>query len=102
MKTDAAAGLGMADGKTEVIIKTDDHRHEVDIKVGSVIEAVRIIEKAGGKVMAGPFDIRIGKCAVVRDPWDNEHVILDATRGTFMTDHDGNIIGRHLPDENEA
>lgn len=40
-----------------------------------------------------PFDIQIGKCAVVKDPWDNQYVILDMSKGSFITDEKGNIIG---------
>lgn len=94
-KTDSSIGLGMADNKTEVIIQNEDKWQEVDIKVDSVIEAVKEIEKAGGEIVCGPFDIRIGKCAVVKDPWGNKYVILDATKGTFITDNDGNIIGQN-------
>lgn len=39
------------------------------------------------------FDIEIGKCAVVKDPWGNQFVILDDSKGVFLTDENGNIIG---------
>lgn len=94
--TDTAIGLGMADLVTEVVIQTEDKRQEIDIKVDSVIDAVKIIENAGGQIVYGPFDIKIGKCAVIRDPWDNEYVILDSTKGTFITDGDGKIIGQRI------
>jgi lactoylglutathione lyase len=92
-KTDSEIGFGMADNKTEVVIQNKENRQEVDIKVDSVIEAVKQIEIAGGQVIFGPFDIKIGKCAMVKDPWGNKYVILDSTKGTFITDNDGNIIG---------
>ena len=93
-KTDSELGLGMGDGKTEVVIQNKDTRCEVDIKVDSVSEAVKIIEAGGGKVVVGPFDIPIGTCAVVMDPWGNQYVILDSLKGTFITDSEGNIIGQ--------
>jgi hypothetical protein len=37
----------------------------------------------------GPFDIQIGLCAVVRDPWGNELVILDTSKGLLRTDDEG-------------
>lgn len=95
-RTDTAIGLGMADLVTEVVIQTENKRQEIDIKVDSVIDAVKIIENAGGHIVYGPFDIKIGKCAVIRDPWDNEYVILDSTKGTFITDGDGKIIGQRI------
>lgn len=97
-RTETEIGLGMADGKTELVIQTADRRQEVDVKVESVLEAVQSIQSAGGKVIHGPFDIRIGKCAVVQDPWGNTYVILDSSKGTFITDEAGNIIGQAHPD----
>lgn len=94
-RTETGIGLGMADGKTELVIQTEDQRQEVDVKVDSVLEAVQTLLSAGGKVVYGPFDIPIGKCAVVQDPWGNTYVILDSTKGTFITDADGNIIGQN-------
>jgi lactoylglutathione lyase len=37
-------------------------------------------------VLAGPFDIQIGLCAVVSDPWQNVLVILDASKGPLQLD----------------
>lgn len=37
------------------------------------------------------------KCAVVKDPWNNKYVILDTTKGTYITDNEGNIIGQNKP-----
>ena len=42
--------------------------------------------------MAGPFDIQIGKWVVVADPWGNQLVLLDSTKGLLRTDADGNVI----------
>ena len=36
---------------------------------------------AGGNVEVEPFDIAIGRCAVVRDPFGNRLVIVDMSRG---------------------
>jgi len=46
-------------------------------------EITRLVE-AGGKIIFGPFDINIGKCAVVSDPWKNQYCILDLTKGTYV------------------
>ncbi len=93
-KSEQAIGLLFGDGITELVIQNEDRGVETDLKVESVEETVRVIEQAGGKVLKGPFDIRIGKCAVVADPWGNEMVILDSSKGTFVTDQDGNIVGQ--------
>lgn len=63
----------------------------------SVNEAINDIKNAGGEIICCPFDIKIGKCAVVKDPWNNQYVIVDSTKGTFITDHEGNIIGHNEP-----
>jgi len=78
----------------EIVIQNERKAIETDIKVNSVIEAVKEIEEAGGTILSGPFDIKIGKCAVIKDPWGNQYVILDSTKGTFITDDTGNIIGQ--------
>lgn len=97
-KTDTAIGLGMADGITEIVIQNERKRQEADIKVKSVPEAVERIKEAGGEIVHGPFEIAIGQCAVVKDPWGNRYVILDTTKGTYITDDEGNILGQKIPE----
>jgi len=96
-KTQTAVGLGMAEGMAEIVIQNERKEMETDIKVDSVIETVKEFEQAGGTIVLGPFDIKIGKCAVVKDPWGNQYVILDSTKGTFITDDIGNILGQGKP-----
>ena len=96
-KSDSAIGLGMEDETTEIVIQNQRNTQEIDIKVTSVIDAIKDIEKAGGQIIYGPFDIEIGKCAIVKDPWNNQYAILDTTKGTFITDKLGNIIGQNAP-----
>lgn len=97
-KIDSAVGLGMSEGKTELVIQNKRDSQEFDIKVDSVIEAIVVIEEAGGRVVYGPFEIRIGKCASVKDPWNNQYVILDTSKGTFITDDEGIITGQNKPE----
>jgi len=93
-KSENAIGLLMGDGRTEIVIQNTEKKAETDIKVKSVIETVATIKKSGGKIICGPFEIKIGKCAVIQDPWENKMVILDTTKGAFVTDKEGNIIGQ--------
>ncbi len=65
---------------------------EVDITVGSADEAARQVVAAGDSVVAGPFDIRIGRCVVVADPWGNQLVLLDTSKGLLQTDAEGRVI----------
>ena len=94
-KTESAIGLGMAEDVTEIVIQNERRHQEIDIKVDNVLEAIEKIQSSGGKILYGPFDIKIGKCAVIKDPWNNEYVILDATKGSFITDEKGQIIGQN-------
>jgi hypothetical protein len=48
---------------------------------------------AGGKIITPPFDIQIGRCAVVQDPWGNKFILLDISKGSLKTDAEGNVIG---------
>lgn len=64
-----------------------------DLLVDSVPDAIARFVAAGGALIVGPFEIRIGLCAVVRDPWQNPLVILDQSKGQLRTDADGNVIG---------
>lgn len=71
----------MADGDSELVIRTEDSPPETDLKVESAIDAAQRFTAAGGAVVVAPFDIAIGKCVVVADPWGNHLVLLDTTKG---------------------
>jgi lactoylglutathione lyase len=88
-----AAGLRMPDTDAELVLQTEEQRQEVDLLVDSADEAASFIEGAGGKVIVPPFDIQIGRCAVVEDPWGNPLVLLDTSKGLLATDSKGNILG---------
>jgi lactoylglutathione lyase len=87
------AGLRMPGSDSELVLQTERPGLEVDITVDSADEAAARWVVLGGKVLAGPFDIRIGRCVVVQDPWGNPLVLLDTSKGLLVTDADGNVIG---------
>lgn len=97
-RTEFAAGLRLPESEAELVIQTEDRRQEVDLLVDSADEAARFIEATGGKVTVPPFDIQIGRCVVVEDPWGNPLVLLDASKGLLATDADGNVIGNIKPE----
>jgi len=66
---------------------------KTDLLVASILDAVNQFEESGGTVLRGPFDIKIGKAAVVRDHWGNEYTLLDTSKGTFDTGSVGNVTG---------
>jgi lactoylglutathione lyase len=96
-RTETAAGLGLPDTDAEIVLQTERRGLEVDLLVESADAAVVRFEQAGGKTIAPPFDIQIGRCAVVEDPWGNQFVLLDSTKGLLKTDENKNVIGNVKP-----
>ena len=96
-RTETAAGLRLPDSEAEIVIQTKGQEPETDLLVDSADEAARLIEQAGGKILIPPFDIQIGRCVVVADPWGNRLVLLDGSKGMLQTDADGNVTGNIKP-----
>ena len=92
-RTEKAAGLRLPESEAELVLQTERQEPETDLLVDSADEAARFIEQSGGKVIVPPFDIQIGRCAVVADPWGNLLVLLDDSKGMLRTDSEGNVIG---------
>ena len=92
-RTKTAAGLRLPESEAELVLQTEDQKQEVDLLVDSAEEAAKIIEQAGGKLIVPPFDIQIGRCVVLEDPWGNPLVLLDTSKGLLKTDADGNVVG---------
>jgi lactoylglutathione lyase len=95
-RTKQAVGLRMPNDATEIVLHTERQGPEIDLTVACADDAAVQIEEAGGRVIVPPFDIQIGRCVVIRDPWDNELVLLDTTKGLLETDADGNVIGNEV------
>jgi adenosylhomocysteine nucleosidase len=96
-RTAQAAGLRMPGTETEIVIQTERKQQDVDIKVHSADKAAERFTEAGGTLVVPPFDIQIGRCSVVRDPYGNRLVLLDTSKGLLATDKDGNVIGNLKP-----
>lgn len=96
-RSDTAAGLRLAESDAEILLQTERAGMNIDFLVPSADEAAAAFERAGGTILYGPFDIQIGRCAVVRDPWGNALVLLDMTKGRLVTDAEGRIIGNEPP-----
>ena len=97
-RADSAAGLRLPGTDAEIVIHTEPIAPEIDFKVDSADAAARRFEAAGGQIVVPPFDIQIGRCVVVQDPWGNRFVLLDSTKGLLITDEDGKVIGNQPPD----
>jgi predicted enzyme related to lactoylglutathione lyase len=88
-----AAGLRMPETDAELVLQIERPGQEVDYLVDSADAAAERFVEAGGRIVAGPFDIPIGRCAVVADPWNNPLVLLDMSKGRLITDAEGNVLG---------
>ncbi|MBN1343011.1 MAG: VOC family protein [Phycisphaerae bacterium] len=87
-------GLAFRVGESELVLnKGEPTEPETDIMVASAEGAARRFAEAGGSIVTGPFDIKIGQCVVVADPWGNKLVLLDSTKGLLNTDADGFVVG---------
>jgi predicted enzyme related to lactoylglutathione lyase len=88
-----ATQAGLRLGDTELVLQTERPGLETDFLVDSAEEAIRWVEAAGGRVLSAPEDIPVGRVVVVADPFGNPLVLLDLSKGTFRTDHDGTVTG---------
>ena len=98
-RTEQAAGLSLPESDAELVLQTEREGLEIDLLVDSADAAAARIRAAGGEVVVPPFDLQVGRCVVVRDPWGNELVLLDTSKGLFVTDGDGNVIGNKTTDD---
>jgi predicted enzyme related to lactoylglutathione lyase len=79
------AGLELPDGDSELVLTTRQN-YEPNWLVDSVDEAVETLTGHGGDLVASPFDIPVGRAAVVRDPFGNTLVLVDLSKGTYTAD----------------
>jgi predicted enzyme related to lactoylglutathione lyase len=96
-RTERSVGLRLPDTDTEIVLHTEEHGQEIDLKVESADAAAGRFVEAGGTILVPPFDIQIGRCVVVADPWGNPLVLLDTSKGLLITDEAGNISGNAPP-----
>lgn len=86
------AGLGLPDSDTEIVLTTRQE-YAPNWLVASADQAARAIRAAGGRVVTEPFDIPVGRVTVVADPFDNVLVLLDLSKGRYITDDAGTVRG---------
>lgn len=93
------AGLRLPDSDTEIVLSTELD-YAPNWLVASADQAARTIVEAGGRQVAGPFDIPVGRVAIVADPFGNTLVLVDLSKGRYTTDAHGRVTGvtRHPPD----
>jgi predicted enzyme related to lactoylglutathione lyase len=86
------AGLGTATPGTEIVLSTR-HAYAPTWLVASADEAATAMVAAGGRLVAGPSDIPVGHLTVVTDVFGNELVLVDLSKGRYVTDADGTVRG---------
>jgi lactoylglutathione lyase len=87
-----AVGFALPDTDAELVVHLNIGP-ETDVVVEDVDRAFALFLSPRGEAVEPPFDIAIGRCARVRDPFGNLLVILDNSKGRLATDADGRVIG---------
>jgi predicted enzyme related to lactoylglutathione lyase len=84
------AGLRLPGSDTELVLTTE-LTYEPNWLVDSADQAAAAVREAGGRIVTEPFDIPVGRVAVVADPFGNTLVLLDLSKGRYVTDDGGNV-----------
>jgi lactoylglutathione lyase len=82
---DGSIGLVFPETDAEIVLHNDPNipsSVEVHYLVDDVATAVEHFAVQGCHVLVAPFDITIGKCAVIKDPFGTRLCILDMTKGS--------------------
>ena len=77
-------GLILPETDAEIVLHCEPDIPEnvaVHYLVDDVVAAVEFLKQQGCSVLTEPFDIVIGKCAAIKDPFGTELYILDMTKG---------------------
>ncbi len=81
---DDSIGLVFPESDAEIVLHNDPNMPssvEVHYLADDVVVAVEDYTAKGCHVLVEPFDITIGKCAVIQDPFGTRLCILDMTKG---------------------
>jgi lactoylglutathione lyase len=83
-REDGSAGMGMPETDAEIVLhnRVDiPHKVEVHYLVDDVVAAVKRCAGNGCRVIAQPFGVLVGKCAVIEDPFQTTICLLDLSSG---------------------
>ena len=86
-----SVGLVFPEADAEIVLhcKPDiPHRVEVYYLVDDVVGATQVFAAKGCRILAEPFEIAIGKCAVLEEPFGTTLCILDMTKGPLTLNLD--------------
>lgn len=79
-----SVGMGLPETDAEIVLHNNadtPNKVEVHYLVDDVVAAVKAYAEKGCRVLVPPFDVLIGKCAVIRDPFETSICLLDLTSG---------------------
>jgi predicted enzyme related to lactoylglutathione lyase len=79
-----SAGLVFPESDSEIVLHTIEAipaKVDVNYLVSDVVAETRRLAERGCRVVAGPFEIPIGKCAVIADPFGTALTLVDMTKG---------------------
>ncbi len=80
----SSAGLKFPESDAEIVlhcIKEIPARVDVTYLVDDVIRAAEALEAEGCTLAAAPFDVAIGTCAVIIDPFGTPLTLIDMSKG---------------------
>ncbi len=90
------AGLRIADGDSELVLTTRQG-YEPNWLVDDVADTVDVFLYHGGELVQAPFDLPVGRAAVVRDPFGNPIVLVELSKGRYLTGPTGDVTGVRTP-----
>jgi len=79
-----SVGMRLAETDTEIVLHSNagiPNKVEVHYLVDDVVAAVKRYAEKGCRVVVQPFEVLIGKCAVIKDPFDTTICVLDLSSG---------------------
>jgi lactoylglutathione lyase len=90
-RDEVSIGMGLPETDAEVVLHTMELPPEwgVHYLVDSVAASVSSWREAGCVVRRQPFEIAVGWCAVLEDPFGNPVCILDLSKGTRVASTPG-------------
>jgi len=83
-----AVGMKMPETDAEIVLHNNaeiPNKVEVHYLVDDVVAAVKSYGEKGCRVLVPPFDVLIGKCAVIQDPFGTRICVLDLSSGRRPT-----------------
>lgn len=83
-REDGSVGMGLPETDAEIVLHNQPgipHKVEVHYLVDDVVGAVKTYAQKGCRVLVQPFDVLIGKCAVIEDPFQTTICLLDLASG---------------------